>query len=98
MFDHISKTDKKGSRGRRRKLLPADWTDKCQKAFDTLTEGLLTSVMLAHPDIERDFIIAVDGLVRLHLMDWVLFFPTSQRVALWPGQWHLLARHCHILR
>lgn len=70
LFDLISRTDTKGSRGRRRKLTskavcvklsPTDWTDKCQKAFDTLKEDLLASVTLAHPDFDRDFILAVDA-------------------------------------
>ncbi len=70
LFDLISKTDTTGSRGRRRrlnskamrvKLSPTDWNDKCQKAFDTLKEDLLTSVTLAHPDFNCDFILAVDA-------------------------------------
>lgn len=43
------------------KLSPTDWTDICQKAFDTLKEDLLASVTLAHPDFDRDFILAVDA-------------------------------------
>ncbi len=70
LFDLISKTDTTCSRGRRRKLnskavrvklSPTDWNDKCQKAFDTLKEDLLTSVTLAHPDFNCDFILAVDA-------------------------------------
>lgn len=69
LFELVSKTDTKGSRGRRKKLnpkavclklSPTDWTDKCQKAFDTLKEDLLSSVTLAHPNFERDLILAVD--------------------------------------
>ncbi|RXN38043.1 Retrovirus-related Pol polyprotein from transposon 412 [Labeo rohita] len=70
LFDLISKTDTRGSRGRRRKLnskvtctklSPTDWTDKCQEAFDTLKEDLLTSVTLAHPDFNREFLLAIDA-------------------------------------
>lgn len=71
LFYLISKTDTRGSRGRRRKLnskavcvklSPTDWNDTCQTAFDTLKEDLLTSVTLAHPDFNSDFILAVDAL------------------------------------
>ncbi|RXN35516.1 gypsy retrotransposon integrase 1 [Labeo rohita] len=70
LFDLISKTDTRGSRGRRRKLnskvmctkvSPTDWTDKCQEAFDTLKEDLLTSITLAHPDFNCEFILAIDA-------------------------------------
>lgn len=70
LFDLISRTDTRGSRSRRRKLnskvlctklSPTDWTDKCQEAFDILKEDLLTSVALAHPDFDREFILAIDA-------------------------------------
>lgn len=70
LFDLISNLGMKGFKGRRRKLnsrdsctklSPKDWTDKCQKPFDTLKEDLLTNVMLAHPDFNSEFILAIDA-------------------------------------
>lgn len=41
------------------RLLPADWSDACQDAFETLKHELMTSVTLAHPDFDAPFILAV---------------------------------------
>lgn len=43
------------------RLSPADWTDACQNAFETLKHDLMTSVTLAHPDFNAPFILAVDA-------------------------------------
>jgi hypothetical protein len=43
------------------KLTPADWSDACQNAFETLKHDLMTSVTLAHPDFNAPFILAVDA-------------------------------------
>ena len=42
-----------------RKLTPADWTSDHQKAF--LKTALLTSVVLAHPDFTRPFVLCTDA-------------------------------------
>lgn len=42
------------------KLTPADWTEACQTAFETLKRDLMTRVTLAHPDFKASFILAVD--------------------------------------
>ncbi|KAI3362992.1 hypothetical protein L3Q82_011518 [Scortum barcoo] len=42
------------------KLSPTDWTDGCRDAFRTLKHDLVHSVMLAHPDFDAPFILAVD--------------------------------------
>ena len=44
-----------------RKLTPADWTSDHQKAFEGLKTALLTSVVLAHPDFTRPFVLCTDA-------------------------------------
>ncbi|KAJ8009202.1 hypothetical protein DPEC_G00086450 [Dallia pectoralis] len=44
-----------------RRLTPADWTPDHQKAFEELKTALLTSVVLAHPDFTRPFILSTDA-------------------------------------
>ncbi|XP_047446637.1 uncharacterized protein LOC125011456 [Mugil cephalus] len=56
----------KGSFGRRRagtfrELTPQDWTPACEKAFEDLKSALLNSVVLAHPDFDRPFILSTDA-------------------------------------
>lgn len=43
------------------KLTQSDWTEECKCAFETLKHDLLTSLMLAHPDFDDHFILAVDA-------------------------------------
>src|SRR4029434_4781937 len=49
-----------------RKLTPDDWMPDHQKAFEGLKTALLTSVVLAHPDFTRPFVLctgaSLDGL------------------------------------
>ena len=44
-----------------RKSTPADWTSDHQKAFEGLKTALLTSVVLAHPDFTRPFVLCTDA-------------------------------------
>ena len=55
-----SARDKK-SQGVYRKLTPADWTEECKSAFDKLKTMLLECAVLAHPDFDEPFILAVDA-------------------------------------
>ena len=38
-----------------------EWTDDCQKAFDTLKERLTTAPILAYPDLDEEFILDTDA-------------------------------------
>ena len=38
-----------------------EWTNDCQKAFDTLKDRLTTSPILAYPDLDVDFILDTDA-------------------------------------
>lgn len=56
----------RGSPGRRRagtfrELTPQDWTSACERAFEDLKSALLNSVVLAHPDFDRPFILSTDA-------------------------------------
>lgn len=42
------------------RLSPADWTDDCGIVIRTLKHELVHSVILAHPDFDASFILAVD--------------------------------------
>ena len=44
-----------------RKLTPDDWMPDHQKAFEGLKTALLTSVVLAHPDFTRPFVLCTDA-------------------------------------
>lgn len=55
------KSRKPVKKGGQVRLTPADWTDGCQNAFETLKHDLVTSVTLAHPDFKALFILAVDA-------------------------------------
>lgn len=44
-----------------RKLTPADWTSDHQEAFEGLKASLTTSVILAHPDFTRPFVLSTDA-------------------------------------
>lgn len=44
-----------------RRLTPADWTPACDQALELLKVALLEQVVLAHPDFNRPFILAVDA-------------------------------------
>ena len=48
------------------KLTPADWSDACQNAFETLKHNLMTSVTLAHPDFSS-FWLSTHPLMGLEL-------------------------------
>uniref|UniRef100_A0A8C2FH10 Gypsy retrotransposon integrase-like protein 1 n=1 Tax=Cyprinus carpio TaxID=7962 RepID=A0A8C2FH10_CYPCA len=51
------------SRGRAvfRKLSPSDWTRECALSFEQLKSALVDSVVLAHPDFARPFILSTDA-------------------------------------
>lgn len=56
----------RGSPGQRRagtfrELTPQDWTPACERAFEDLKSALLNSVVLAHPDFDRPFILSTDA-------------------------------------
>jgi hypothetical protein len=42
-------------------IIPSDWTDACQKSFQTLKSELTHRVTLAHPNFDQPFILAVDA-------------------------------------
>lgn len=44
-----------------RKLSPSDWTQKQSRAFSQLKAALLNSVVLAHPNFSRPFILSTDA-------------------------------------
>lgn len=44
-----------------RKLSPSDWTRECALSFEQLKSDLLNSVVLAHPDFSRPFILSTDA-------------------------------------
>ena len=44
-----------------RRLTPADWTADHQQAFEGLKAALVTSVVLAHPDFTRPFVLCTDA-------------------------------------
>ncbi|KAK9962690.1 hypothetical protein ABG768_008044 [Culter alburnus] len=44
-----------------RKLSPSDWTRGCVQSFEKLKSALLNSVVLAHPDFTRPFILSTDA-------------------------------------
>ncbi len=43
------------------KLSPANWTMVCQEAFQSLKQTLLDTMVLAHPDFNKPFILSVDA-------------------------------------
>ncbi len=56
----------KGAGGRRRagtfrELTSQDWTPDCDVAFEELKRTLVDSVVLAHPDFERPFLLCTDA-------------------------------------
>ena len=60
------KRSAKGLFGRRkagafRELTPQDWTPACEQAFEDLKSALLNSVVLAHPDFDRPFVLSTDA-------------------------------------
>ena len=44
-----------------KKTLPFQWTLSCQKAFDTLKSSFTSAPVLAHPDINKPFIVETDA-------------------------------------
>lgn len=44
-----------------RELNPLDWTPDCDVAFEELKRSLVDSVVLAHPDFERPFLLSTDA-------------------------------------
>ena len=44
-----------------RKETKFSWTDECQQAFDALKQSLLTSPILAYPDLSKKFILTCDA-------------------------------------
>lgn len=55
----------KGAGGRKRagtfrELTSQDWTPDCDVAFDKLKRALVNSVVMAHPDFERPFLLYTD--------------------------------------
>ncbi|KAG1937129.1 retrotransposable element [Pimephales promelas] len=47
--------------GTYRELSPQDWTPACDVAFEELKRALVESVVLAHPNFERPFILCTDA-------------------------------------
>lgn len=44
-----------------RKLSPSDWTDECKQSVKNLKTALIDSVLLAHPDFSKPFLLSVDA-------------------------------------
>lgn len=44
-----------------KKLSPSDWTEEQSNAFNQLKAALLSSVVLAHPDFDRPFVLSTDA-------------------------------------
>ena len=44
-----------------RNNVPFSWTDECQTAFETLKQALLTSPILAYPDMDKQFLLTCDA-------------------------------------
>lgn len=47
--------------GTYRELTPGDWTPACVEAFEDLKRVLMTSVILAHPNFSKPFILCADA-------------------------------------
>lgn len=45
----------------RKKFAKGDWTDECQRAFETLKSALISPPILRFPDMNRDFILTTDA-------------------------------------
>ena len=43
------------------KDVPFNWTEECQKAFETLRNNLITEPVLAYPDFTKPFILTTDA-------------------------------------
>ncbi len=54
-------TSSRNRAGTFRELSPQDWTPACDVAFEELKRALVQSVVLAHPDFERPFILCTDA-------------------------------------
>ena len=44
-----------------KKLKPSDWTGEHRRSFEQLKSALLESVVLAHPDFNRPFVLSTDA-------------------------------------
>ena len=44
-----------------KKNVPFEWTEECEKSFQTLKEALLSDKILAYPDFSKKFILATDA-------------------------------------
>ena len=44
-----------------KKDIKFEWTEKTQKSFEELKQALLKNVILAHPDLSKDFVITCDA-------------------------------------
>ncbi|KAI4871772.1 hypothetical protein NFI96_001511 [Prochilodus magdalenae] len=44
-----------------RELKPEDWTPACEAAFEGLKKALIDSVVLAHPNFEKPFLLSTDA-------------------------------------
>ncbi|CAC5388685.1 unnamed protein product [Mytilus coruscus] len=42
--------------------IPFEWTEDCQVAFDKLKKSLISSPILAYPDMSKDFILTTDAI------------------------------------
>ncbi len=45
------------------KNIPFQWTEKCQEAFDTLKQGLVSAPVLVRADVTKPFIVTTDSSV-----------------------------------
>lgn len=65
LFDLLKGEKRKGKQSKsmqpRRKLSASDWRPEQEKAFEDLKASLVNSVVLAHPDFDRPFMLSVDA-------------------------------------
>lgn len=47
-----------------RKSVEFEWTDECEKAFNTLKECLKSPPILSYPSFDHDFLVTVDASIR----------------------------------
>ena len=45
----------------KRNFTHSDWSDECQKAFETLKNALVSPPVLRFPDMNKDFILTTDA-------------------------------------
>lgn len=74
-----------------RELTPQDWTPDCDLAFSELKTALVDSVVLAHPDFKRPFLLCTDTYFALQ-QRWVSkLAPYSFEIKYVPGKLNVVA-------